>query len=67
MENQEPEENKSRVIKVESEESWDFYISQATTQGCPVSILSPSSSSTSQFSFSLFHIVSVSAVLILIN
>lgn len=36
MENQEPEENKSRVVKVESEESWDFYISQATTQGCPV-------------------------------
>ncbi|XP_044473287.1 thioredoxin-like protein CXXS1 [Mangifera indica] len=27
---------KSRVVKVDSKESWDFFISQATTQGCPV-------------------------------
>lgn len=28
---------KSRVVKVDSKESWDFFITQATTQGCPVS------------------------------
>ncbi|KAG8658116.1 thioredoxin-like protein CXXS1 isoform X2 [Manihot esculenta] len=27
---------KSRVVKVDSEQSWDFFISQATNQGCPV-------------------------------
>ncbi|KAJ9671979.1 hypothetical protein PVL29_025567 [Vitis rotundifolia] len=26
----------SRVVKVDSEESWDFFFSQATNQGCPV-------------------------------
>ncbi|KAF8391463.1 hypothetical protein HHK36_023768 [Tetracentron sinense] len=26
----------SRVIKVDSEESWDFFVTQANTQGCPV-------------------------------
>ncbi|RWR93483.1 thioredoxin-like protein CXXS1 [Cinnamomum micranthum f. kanehirae] len=27
---------KSRVVKVDSEESWDFYLTQANNQGCPV-------------------------------
>ncbi|XP_065862250.1 thioredoxin-like protein CXXS1 [Euphorbia lathyris] len=26
----------SRVVKVDSEEAWDFLITQATNQGCPV-------------------------------
>ncbi|RVW37362.1 Thioredoxin-like protein CXXS1 [Vitis vinifera] len=26
----------SRVVKVDSEESWDLFFSQATNQGCPV-------------------------------
>jgi thioredoxin 1 len=38
--------NKSRVVMVESGESWDFYISQATTQTCPVSSFSSSSNFT---------------------
>ncbi|KAL5976076.1 Thioredoxin-like protein cxxs1 [Asimina triloba] len=29
---------KSRVVKVDSEESWDFFINQANNQGCPVSV-----------------------------
>ncbi|KAK9268549.1 hypothetical protein L1049_000303 [Liquidambar formosana] len=29
---------KSRVVKVDSEESWDFFIAQANNQGCPVVI-----------------------------
>ncbi|KAK6229618.1 hypothetical protein QUC31_001902 [Theobroma cacao] len=29
---------KSRVVKVDSEESWDFYITQANNQGCPVMV-----------------------------
>lgn len=28
---------KSRVVKVDSKESWDFHVNQATLQGCPVS------------------------------
>ncbi|GAV71261.1 Thioredoxin domain-containing protein [Cephalotus follicularis] len=28
--------NKSRVVKVDSVDSWDFYVTQATTQGCPI-------------------------------
>ncbi|XP_011003405.1 PREDICTED: thioredoxin-like protein CXXS1 [Populus euphratica] len=35
MESQE-QQPKSRVIKVESVESWDFYITQATNQACPI-------------------------------
>ncbi|GMH15803.1 hypothetical protein Nepgr_017644 [Nepenthes gracilis] len=35
MESQE-QTNKSRVIKVDSQETWDFYISQAKDQGCPI-------------------------------
>ncbi|GAV90929.1 Thioredoxin domain-containing protein [Cephalotus follicularis] len=27
---------KSRVVKVDSEESWDVFITHATNQGCPV-------------------------------
>ncbi|XP_057960357.1 thioredoxin-like protein CXXS1 [Malania oleifera] len=30
------QEHKSRVVKVDSKESWDFYMEQATNQGCPV-------------------------------
>ncbi|XVF04007.1 hypothetical protein REPUB_Repub05bG0043300 [Reevesia pubescens] len=30
------EKVKSRVVKVESEDSWDFFITQANNQGCPV-------------------------------
>ncbi|XVF70521.1 hypothetical protein PTKIN_Ptkin11bG0168200 [Pterospermum kingtungense] len=29
---------KSRVVKVESEESWDFFIAQANNQACPVMV-----------------------------
>ncbi|XP_073003339.1 thioredoxin-like protein CXXS1 [Typha latifolia] len=28
--------NKSRVVKVDSLDSWDLFISQASNQGCPV-------------------------------
>ncbi|KAB2082105.1 hypothetical protein ES319_A05G176000v1 [Gossypium barbadense] len=28
--------NKSRVVKIDSVESWDFYFNQATNQGCPI-------------------------------
>lgn len=28
---------KKRVIKVGSEESWDYYVTKASLQGCPVS------------------------------
>ncbi|OMO64943.1 Thioredoxin [Corchorus olitorius] len=35
MEGQE-QQNKSRVVKVDSVESWDFYVNQATNQGCPI-------------------------------
>ncbi|CAA3008953.1 thioredoxin CXXS1 [Olea europaea subsp. europaea] len=27
---------KSRVVKIDSEETWDFFASQANKQGCPV-------------------------------
>ncbi|KAK6797663.1 hypothetical protein RDI58_005365 [Solanum bulbocastanum] len=27
---------KSRVVKVDSKESWDFHVNQATLQGCPI-------------------------------
>ncbi|CAN4083872.1 unnamed protein product [Withania somnifera] len=27
---------KSRVVKVDSMESWDFHVNQATLQGCPI-------------------------------
>jgi hypothetical protein len=30
------EETKARVVKVESEESWNLFLSQASNQGCPV-------------------------------
>ncbi|XP_022717941.1 thioredoxin-like protein CXXS1 [Durio zibethinus] len=29
---------KSRVVKIESEDSWDFFIKQANNQGCPVMV-----------------------------
>ncbi|OIS96947.1 thioredoxin-like protein cxxs1 [Nicotiana attenuata] len=35
MEDQE-QGTKSRVMKVDSMESWDFYVNQATVQGCPI-------------------------------
>lgn len=30
---------KSRVARLNSEKSWDLFITQATNQGCPVSAL----------------------------
>ncbi|PIA50805.1 hypothetical protein AQUCO_01200216v1 [Aquilegia coerulea] len=27
---------KSRVVKIDSEESWNYFVSQANTQGCPL-------------------------------
>ncbi|KAF5944328.1 thioredoxin-like protein CXXS1 [Camellia sinensis] len=35
MESQE-QENKSRVVKIESKESWESYLSQSTNQGTPI-------------------------------
>ncbi|KAJ8549696.1 hypothetical protein K7X08_033403 [Anisodus acutangulus] len=35
MEDQE-QGTKSRVVKVNSKESWDFHVNQATIQGCPI-------------------------------
>lgn len=29
---------KSRVVRMNSEELWDFFITQAANQGCPVSL-----------------------------
>lgn len=36
----EDHQNKSKVVKVDSKDSWDFSVTQATIQGCPVSIYS---------------------------
>ncbi|KAH7569066.1 hypothetical protein JRO89_XS06G0097100 [Xanthoceras sorbifolium] len=36
MEGQQDQQNKSRVVKVDSVESWDYFVSQANTQGCPL-------------------------------
>lgn len=36
---QEAQAIKARVIKVDSVETWDLYVTQATNQGCPVSLL----------------------------
>ncbi|XP_044495621.1 thioredoxin-like protein CXXS1 [Mangifera indica] len=30
------EQTKSRVVKVDSVESWDLFVSQANNQGCPI-------------------------------
>ncbi|XWS18248.1 hypothetical protein CRYUN_Cryun32bG0027000 [Craigia yunnanensis] len=30
------QQNKSRVVKVDSVESWEFYVNQATNQGFPI-------------------------------
>ncbi|KAL6992703.1 Thioredoxin-like protein cxxs1 [Sarracenia purpurea var. burkii] len=35
MESQE-QEKKSRVVKVDSKETWESYVSQTTNQGCPI-------------------------------
>ncbi|KAK7832305.1 thioredoxin-like protein CXXS1 [Quercus suber] len=32
------QQNKTRVVKVDSLESWDFYVTQATNQGTPIVI-----------------------------
>ena len=42
MEDQELQKS-SRVVKVDSPESWNFYVSQAKSQACPVSLSSSSS------------------------
>ncbi|GLU23190.1 hypothetical protein SLE2022_392150 [Rubroshorea leprosula] len=36
MEEVQEQQNKSRVVKVDSVESWDFYVGQASNQGCPI-------------------------------
>ncbi|KAG2688121.1 hypothetical protein I3760_09G079400 [Carya illinoinensis] len=37
MEGQGEEQHpKSRIVKVDSSESWDFYVGQAANQGCPI-------------------------------
>ncbi|KAF3450466.1 hypothetical protein FNV43_RR06549 [Rhamnella rubrinervis] len=36
MENQQEQQNKPRVVKVDSLESWGSFVSQATNQGCPI-------------------------------
>ncbi|GMJ14623.1 C-terminal cysteine residue is changed to a serine 1 [Hibiscus trionum] len=36
MEAQQEHHNKSRVVKVDSVQTWDFYFNQATNQGCPI-------------------------------
>ncbi|KAK4858266.1 hypothetical protein QYF36_013593 [Acer negundo] len=36
MEGQQAEQNKSRIVKIDSVESWDYYVSQANSQGCPI-------------------------------
>ncbi|GMN49759.1 hypothetical protein TIFTF001_018915 [Ficus carica] len=33
---QQEQQNKAKVIKIDSVESWDFFVSQATNQGCPI-------------------------------
>lgn len=33
------EQPKSRVVKVDSVESWDLYVSRANNQACPVSCI----------------------------
>ncbi|KAE8686257.1 Thioredoxin-like protein CXXS1 [Hibiscus syriacus] len=33
---QQDQHNKSRVVNVDSVQSWDFYFDQATNQGCPI-------------------------------
>ncbi|XP_057470541.1 thioredoxin-like protein CXXS1 [Actinidia eriantha] len=35
MESQD-QENKTRVVKIQSKDSWESYLSQATNQGCPI-------------------------------
>ena len=39
MEGQQEEQNKAKVVKVDSVESWDLYFNQAINQGFPVSFL----------------------------
>ncbi|PON64799.1 Thioredoxin, partial [Trema orientale] len=36
MEGQQEQQNKARVVKVDSVEAWDSYFTQATNQGCPI-------------------------------
>ncbi|KAE8714929.1 Thioredoxin-like protein CXXS1 [Hibiscus syriacus] len=33
---QHDQQNKSRVVNIDSVQSWDFYFNQATNQGCPI-------------------------------
>lgn len=33
------QQNKSSVVKVDSAQKWDYYVSQSKDQGCPVSFL----------------------------
>ncbi|PON64978.1 Thioredoxin [Parasponia andersonii] len=36
MEGQQEQQNKARVVTVDSVESWDSYFTRATNQGCPI-------------------------------
>ncbi|KAM7506198.1 hypothetical protein LguiB_005102 [Lonicera macranthoides] len=36
MEEGQEQQNKSRVVKVDSKESWDLHVTQATNQGFPI-------------------------------
>ncbi|KAK2644326.1 hypothetical protein Ddye_019521 [Dipteronia dyeriana] len=36
MEGQQDEQNKSRIVKIDSVESWDYYVSRANSQGSPI-------------------------------
>ncbi|WCJ20333.1 Thioredoxin-like protein CXXS1 [Euphorbia peplus] len=36
MESQEEGQTKSGVVKVDSMETWEFYVAQANTQNCPI-------------------------------
>jgi hypothetical protein len=56
----EEQQNKSRVVKVDSVESWDFYVSQATNQGCPVSF--PQTSQFLHYKLPLFLCLSCSSL-----
>lgn len=38
---EEQQVTRPKVMKVDSVETWDSYVSQATNQGCPVSLLNP--------------------------
>ncbi|XP_031399181.1 thioredoxin-like protein CXXS1 isoform X2 [Punica granatum] len=36
MDGAEEQQSKSRVVKIDSAQTWDSYVNQATNEGCPV-------------------------------